>query len=295
MSTFTLSGLGVALVTPFKTDESIDFAALEAVVRRIMDGGADFLVVMGTTAESPTLTAREVEQVSRFVREMTHGTIPLVLGVGGNCTAAVCEHLRNDDLVGYSAILSVCPYYNKPNQEGMYRHFKAVAEASPLPVILYNVPGRTGVNLLPKTVIRLANECPNIIGIKEASGSVAAVSELVKGKPNGFEVVSGDDALTLPMMAVGASGVISVIGNLFPEEFGQMIHAAQEGEWAKAQWIHERFTALYRLMFAEGNPAGVKCALAELGLVTDQLRLPLVSVGNICRGQIRDAIREFRS
>lgn len=295
MSRFSLKGLGVALVTPFKEDYNIDFEALGAIVRRICEGGADFIVVMGTTGETPTLTADEAESVSRFVREATGGSIPLVLGMGGNCTASLCRRLQETDLEGYSAILSVCPFYNKPNQEGMYRHFKSVAEASPLPVILYNVPGRTGVNLLPPTTLRLARECPNIIGVKEASGSVSAVSEIVAGKPEGFEVVSGDDALTLPMMAVGASGVISVVGNAFAAEFSVLVHAAAQGDFARAERVHRRFKSLYRLMFAEGNPAGIKCALSLLGLCRNVLRLPLVPVGNICKGQIAEAIEALRA
>lgn len=293
MSRFSLRGLGVALVTPFKDDYTIDFEALEAIVRRICAGRADFIVVMGTTGETPTLTAEEADKVSRFVREVTAGSIPLVLGMGGNNTAELCRRLQQTDLVGYSAVLSVCPFYNKPNQEGMYCHFKAVAEASPLPVILYNVPGRTGVNLLPATTLRLARECPNIIGVKEASGSVAAVSEIVAGKPEGFEVVSGDDALTLPMMAAGATGVISVVGNAFSAEFSELVHAAAAGDFARAEAIHRRFSRLYRLMFAEGNPAGIKCALSLLGLCRNVLRLPLVPVGNICKGQIEEAISSF--
>lgn len=294
MSSFSFKGLGVALVTPFKADFSIDFEALGSIVRRIVEGGADFIVVLGTTAETPTLTATEAHSVQHFVRDVTGGSIPLVLGMGSNCTAALTERLRTEDLSGYSAILCVCPYYNKPNQEGMYRHFKAVAEASPLPVILYNVPGRTGVNMLPATILRLARECPNIIGVKEASGSVGAVSEIVAGKPEGFEVVSGDDALTLPMMAVGASGIISVVGNAFTAEFASLVHAAARGEFAEAEKVHRRFKSLYRLMFAEGNPAGIKCTLSLLGLCENVLRLPLVPVGNICKKQIADAIADFR-
>lgn len=292
MDKFTLGGLGVALVTPFTDDFHIDFQALEAIVENIISGGADFIVVMGTTGETPTLSADESKQVSAIVRKITRGRVPLVLGMGGNCTSTLCERLRTEDLVGYSAVLSVCPYYNKPNQEGMYQHFKAVAEASPLPVILYNVPGRTGVNLLPKTVVRLANECPNIIGIKEASGNVDAVKEIVSQMPAGFSVVSGDDALTLSMMQEGATGVISVVGNAFPKEFGELVHLAQKKEFEKATKVHSRFERLYKLMFAEGNPAGIKCALAGKGMCREVLRLPLVKVGNICRRQIQDALAD---
>ncbi|MCM1318976.1 MAG: 4-hydroxy-tetrahydrodipicolinate synthase [Muribaculaceae bacterium] len=293
MANFALRGLGVALITPFDTDNSIDYKALKAIINHIIAGGADFIVVMGTTGETPTLSPAEIAEVSRVARQYTEGKIPLVLGMGGNNTAALCERLRNEDLDGYSAILSVCPFYNKPNQEGMYRHFKAVAEASPLPVILYNVPGRTGVNLLPQTTVRLARECSNIIGIKEASGCVAAVSEIVSMKPDGFEVVSGDDGLTLRMMLEGATGVISVIGNVLTKEFGEMVHLAEKGEYTEAAKIHRRFKELYKLMFAEGNPAGIKCALATRGFCREILRLPLVKVGNICRGQIQEALAQF--
>lgn len=294
MPKFAPKGLGIALVTPFTQDYKIDYPALETLLHRIMAGGADFIVVMGTTGETPTLSHKEADEVSAFVRRVTAGVIPLVLGMGGNDTAELCGRLRTADLTGYSAILSVCPYYNKPNQEGMYRHFKAVAEASPLPLILYNVPGRTGVTLQPSTTLRLARECDNIIAVKEASGSVGAVAEIVAGKPEGFEVLSGDDALTLPMMAVGASGVISVIGNAFTTEFADLVHAAASGDFAKAEARHRRFRRLYRLMFAEGNPAGIKCALHLLGLAENVLRLPLVPVGNICKGQIAEAIELFR-
>lgn len=293
MTTFALKGLGVALVTPFNDDLSIDFKSIDTIVHNICNSNADFIVVMGTTGESPTLSMNEITDVKNHIKTLTEGKIPLVLGVGGNNTDAICKRLATEDLSGFSAILSVCPYYNKPNQEGMFQHFRAIAAASPLPVILYNVPGRTGVNLLPATTLRLANACPNIIGIKEASGSVAAVAEIVTGKPAGFEVVSGDDALTLPMMSVGATGVISVIGNALPKEFGALVHAAACGEFAEAERIHRRLTKLYKLMFAEGNPAGVKCALAQMGYCKEVLRLPLVKVGNICRNQIKDALAEF--
>lgn len=293
MSHFTLQGLGVALVTPFKADFSIDYSALTTIINNICGGGADFIVVLGTTAETPTLCEEERAKVQAFVRDHTGGSIPLVLGMGGNCTASLVRQLQTADLTGYSAILSVCPYYNKPNQEGMYRHFKAVAEASPLPIILYNVPGRTGVNLLPETILRLGAECTNIIGVKEASGSVTAVSRIVSAKRDDFEVMSGDDALALPMMSVGASGVISVIGNAFSAEFATLVHSAMEGDYDKAACIHRRFKDLYSLMFAEGNPAGIKCALSLLGHCNDLLRLPLVPVGNRCKQQIREAIRTF--
>ena len=295
MSHFTLQGLGVALVTPFKADLSIDFSALTTIIDNICGGEADFIVVLGTTAETPTLCEDEREKVRNFVRNHTDGTIPLVLGMGGNCTTSLVRQLQNTDLTGYSAILSVCPYYNKPNQEGMYRHFKAVAEASPLPVILYNVPGRTGVNLMPETILRLSAECPNIIGVKEASGSVNAVSRLVSAKRDDFAVVSGDDALTLPMMSVGASGVISVVGNAYTCEFAQLVHYAMAGDYDKAAEVHKRFKDLYNLMFAEGNPAGIKCALSLLGQCENLLRLPLVPVGNRCKEQIHEAIMTFNN
>lgn len=294
MEKFSLKGIGVALVTPFREDGNIDFNALATIVNHIKNGNADYIVVLGTTGETPTLSNKEADTVTKFVRETVNGEIPLVLGLGGNNTAEILNRIQTTDLSGFSALLSVVPYYNKPNQEGLYQHYKTLSTHSPLPLIIYNVPGRTGANILPSTIIRLAKECPNIIGVKEASGSVTAVSDIVADKPDGFDVVSGDDALTLPMMAVGASGVISVVGNAFPNEFASLVHSAASGDFATARKLHKRFNTLYKLMFAEGNPAGIKCALNCLGLAHNILRLPLVPVGAICRSQIQEAVKTFQ-
>lgn len=294
MKKFSLKGIGVALVTPFRENGNIDFNALESIVKHIKNGNVDYIVVLGTTGEAPTLSLEETVAVTRSVREVVNGEIPLVLGMGGNNTSEIINRMQSTDLSGFSALLSVVPFYNKPNQEGMYRHYKTLSEHSPLPLIIYNVPGRTGANILPPTILRLAKECPNIIGVKEASGSIPAVSDIVYGKPDDFDVVSGDDALTLPMMAVGASGVISVVGNAFPKEFAELVHSAAAGDFAKARALHQRFNTLYKLMFAEGNPAGIKCALSCLGLAENNLRLPLVPVGAICRKQIEEAVKTFQ-
>lgn len=277
MDNFELRGLGVALVTPFDKDRNIDYVALERVIRHVTSDGADFLVVLGTTGETPTLSESEHTEIRKFVSNLGKElNIPLVAGMGGNNTAALIEDIRNTDFNGYSAILSVTPYYNKPSQEGLYRHFAEIARNSPLPVILYNVPGRTGVNISAATTLRLADEFPNIIGIKEASGNFRQIEEIIHNRPSGFVVVSGDDALTYPLMSLGAEGVISVIGNAFPKEFGYMTRLCLNGEFSKALPIHYNFQRLYEELFVDGNPAGIKCLLSEMGLIDNILRLPLV-------------------
>jgi len=268
--------MGVALITPFKTDETIDFEALSRLVEHQIKNGTDYLVVCGTTAETPTLTETEKDKVTRFVVDCVGGRLPIVLGVGGNCTKAVVEKLSTIDLSGIDAILSVTPYYNKPSQEGLYQHYAAIAKASPLPVILYNVPGRTGVNMLPATTLRLANEFSNICAVKEASGNFSQIDDIIKNKPSDFLVISGDDAITFPLITLGAVGVISVIGNAFPREFSRMVRLALEGDYDNARTIHHRFTELIELLFVEGNPAGVKSMLALMGFIENKLRLPLV-------------------
>lgn len=268
--------MGVALITPFKTDESIDFDALARIVEHQIKNGTDYLVVCGTTAETPTLTEQEKEQVTRFVVNVVAGRLPIVLGVGGNNTRAVVDKLQTTDFEGIDAILSVTPYYNKPSQEGIYQHYAAIANASPLPVILYNVPGRTGVNMLPATTLRLAGEFKNICGVKEASGNFSQIDEIIKNKPEEFMVISGDDGITFPLITLGAVGVISVIGNAFPREFSRMVRLALQGDYNSARQIHHRFTELIELLFVEGNPAGVKSMLAVMGFIENKLRLPLV-------------------
>ena len=269
-------GLGIALITPFKTDGSIDWDALLRLVEYQLSNGADFLCVMGTTAETPTLTAEEKAQLKKTLVERVNGRVPILLGLGGNSTQAVVDELRKGDFTGIDGILSVCPYYNKPSQEGIYQHFAAIAKASPVPVVLYNVPGRTGINMTAETTVRLARDCRNIVAIKEAGGKLEQVDEIIKNKPKDFDVISGDDALTFPMVSCGAVGVISVIGNALPKEFSKMIRLQMRGEYDPARKIHHRFTDLFSLLFVDGNPAGVKFMLHEMGFIQNVLRLPLV-------------------
>ena len=269
-------GLGIALVTPFNEDGTVDYQSLEKLLHYQLDNGADFLCILATTGETPCLTADEKSRIKKLVVDTVGGRIPIVVGCGGNNTAAVVEELKSADLRGISGILSVCPYYNKPSQEGLYQHFKAVASATQLPVVLYNVPGRTGVNMSAATTVRLARDCANVVAIKEASGNLEQVDEIIKNKPAGFDVISGDDALTFPMVACGAVGAISVIGNALPKEISRMIRLEFNGEYAAAREIHHRFTELFSLLFVDGNPAGVKAMLHEMGLVKNVLRLPLV-------------------
>ena len=276
MATNIFKGLGIALVTPFKTDGSIDYVALKRLIEYQTDNGADFLCILGTTSESPCLDQEERAEIKRFVVEVNQGRLPVLMGCGGNNTRAVVKELQSFDLRGVDGILSVCPYYNKPSQEGLYRHFKMIADNCPLPVVLYNVPGRTGINLKSETTIRLANDCRNIVAVKEAGGSLEQVDEIIKNKPAHFDVLSGDDALTFPMIASGAAGVISVIGNALPREFSRMIRLEFNGEYDPARKIHHRFTELYSLLFVDGNPAGVKALLHEMGFIENELRLPLV-------------------
>ncbi|EKX97486.1 dihydrodipicolinate synthase [Hoylesella saccharolytica F0055] len=276
MANNMFKGLGIALVTPFKQDGTIDYDALKRLVEYQTDNGADFLCILGTTSEAPCLDREEKEEIKRFVVDLNRGRLPILMGCGGNNTRAVIQELKSIDLQGIDGILSVCPYYNKPSQEGLYQHFRQIAENSALPLVLYNVPGRTGINMQAETTVRLANDCSNIIAIKEAAGSLEQVDEIIKNKPEHFEVLSGDDALAFPMIASGASGVISVIGNALPKEFSRMIRLEFNGEYEPARKIHHRFTELYSLLFVDGNPAGVKALLHEMGFIENELRLPLV-------------------
>lgn len=269
-------GLGIALVTPFKSDGSVDYEALKRLLDYQIKNGADFLCILATTGETPTLTADEKKQIKDLVIERAGGRLPILIGCGGNNTAAVVEELKTGDFAGIDGVLSVCPFYNKPSQEGLYQHFKAIAEATKLPVVLYNVPGRTGVNMTAQTTVRLANDCPNIVAIKEAAGNLEQVDEIIKNKPDSFDVISGDDALTFPMVACGAVGVISVIGNALPKEFSRMLRLEMKGEFESARKIHHKFTDLFNLLFVDGNPAGVKAMLNEMGMIENVLRLPLV-------------------
>ena len=287
--------MGVALITPFNADKSIDFPALAKLLEYIIQNKADYIVVLGTTAETATLTEDEREQVRAFVVERVNSRVPLVLGVGGNNTKAVTDYLRQNDLSAFSAILSVVPYYNKPSQEGIYQHYKAIAEASPLPVILYNVPGRTGVNMTAETTLRLAKNFTNIIGVKEASGNITQMDDIIKNKPTDFMVISGDDGITFPLITLGAVGVISVIGNAFPREFSRMVRLALEGDFANALLIHHRFTELFSLLFVDGNPAGVKCLLNAKGMIQNELRLPLVPTKITTYEKIRQVLNKLEN
>ena len=269
-------GLGVALVTPFTTEGEVDYNALKRLVEYLIQNGADFLCILATTGETPCLSTDEKNKIKQLVIDVNRGRVPILIGCGGNNTRAVVEELKTTDWTGIDGILSVCPYYNKPSQEGLYQHFKAIAEASPLPVVLYNVPGRTGINMKSETTVRLANDCENIVAIKEASGSLEQVDEIIKNKPDRFDVISGDDALTFSMVASGAAGSISVIGNALPREVSRMIRLEFKGEYEGARTIHHRFTELYSLLFVDGNPAGVKALLHEMGFIENVLRLPLV-------------------
>ena len=293
MAHINLSGMGVALITPFKEDESIDFDALARLIEYQIQNGTDYLVVLGTTAETPTLTEAEKMAIQDFVLERAKGRIPLVLGVSGNNTRAVVDRLKRDPLDGFDAVLSVVPYYNKPSQEGIYQHYKAIAAATVKPLILYNVPGRTGVNMTAETTLRLARECNNIIAIKEASGNITQMDDIIKNKPVDFMVISGDDGITFPLLTLGAVGVISVIGNAFPKEFSKMVRLALNGDFKQALQIHHRFTELFSLLFVDGNPAGVKCLLNMMGYIENRLRLPLVPTRVTTYEQIKDVLRNL--
>ena len=269
-------GLGIALVTPFKANGDIDYEALTRLVEYQLQNGVDFLCIMGTTAETPCLSADEKRKLKELLVERVAGRVPLLMGCGGNNTAAVVAELKANNWSGIDGVLSVCPYYNKPSQEGLYQHFKAVAEASPIPVVLYNVPGRTGVNMSAETTLRLARDFENIVAIKEASGNITQMDDIIKNKPDNFDVISGDDGITFPLITLGAVGVISVIGNALPAEFSRMVRMALNGDYEHARVIHHKFTELFKLLFIDGNPAGVKAMLHAMGMIENQLRLPLV-------------------
>lgn len=271
-----LRGMGVALITPFKDDESIDLDALVRLVDYQLQNNTDFLCVLGTTAETPTLSDEEKLLVKETVIQRVNGKIPILLGVGGNNTRALVKQLQEEDFTGVDAILSVVPYYNKPSQEGIYQHYKAIASATKLPIVLYNVPGRTGTNMTAETTLRIARDFKNVIAVKEASGNFTQMDDIIKNKPDGFDVISGDDGFTFPLITLGAVGVISVIGNAFPKEFSKMTRLALQGDYANALTIHHRFTELFKLLFVDGNPAGVKCILNAMGMIENKLRLPLI-------------------
>ncbi|MGF0097885.1 4-hydroxy-tetrahydrodipicolinate synthase [Prevotella sp. SGI.027] len=287
-------GLGVAVVTPFTLDGAVDYPALKRLIRYQLDSGVDFLCILATTGETPCLTLDEKNKITELVKEENKGLVPILKYCGGNNTAAVIEEMKATDWSGIDGILSICPYYNKPSQEGLYQHFKAIASASPLPVVMYNVPGRTGVNMKAETTVRLAHDCENIVGIKEAAGSLEQVDEIIKGKPDRFDIISGDDALTFSMIASGAAGVISVIGNALPREFSRMIRLEFQGEYEAARRIHHMFTELYSLLFVDGNPAGVKALLNDMGYIENVLRLPLVPTTIKTKEKMADILKEIR-
>jgi 4-hydroxy-tetrahydrodipicolinate synthase len=288
----SFKGLGVAMVTPFRKDLEVDITALKNLTNHIISGGADYLVVMGTTAETPTLDKEDRKLVLETILETNAGRKPIVLGVGGNHTRDVSAQLSRLETSGISAILSVTPYYNKPSQNGLFEHYQALSECSKLPIILYNVPGRTGCNLLPDTVLRIAFDCRNVIGIKEASGNMEQIMSLIRDKPKNFQVISGDDAITLPLIAAGADGVISVVGNALPAEFSAMVNHALAGDFQQARIQHYRMLEFTQLLFREGNPSGVKEALAHLDICEHYLRLPLAPVSSETSDRLRRVMVE---
>lgn len=287
-------GLGIALITPFALNGEIDYKALKRLIEYQLTNGADFLCILATTGEAPCLSKQEKDEMTVFIKELVGGRVPILKYCGGNNTAAVVEEIKTTDWSGIDGILSICPYYNKPSQEGLYQHFKAIAEASPLPVVLYNVPGRTGVNMKAETTVRLAKDFPNIVAIKEASGSLEQIDEIIKNKPDNFDVISGDDALTFSMVASGAAGVISVIGNALPKEFSRMIRLEFNGEYEPARKIHHMFTELYSLLFVDGNPAGCKALLNDMGMIENVLRLPLVPTTITTKQKMAELLKDLR-
>lgn len=296
MSTLNkFSGTGVAIITPFKADLSIDYSALETLIEYQLKNGINFLVVLGTTGESVTQSDYEKDELVKFITGKVNGRVPIVLGIGGNDTKAVLNKIAKTDFQKIDAILSVTPYYNKPTQEGIYQHFKAIAEASPKPVILYNVPGRTGSNINAETTLRLAHEFENIIAVKEASGDFSQAMYIIKDKPKDFIVLSGEDALTLPLMSAGISGVISVVANAMPKEFSEMVQLALNNNFKEAEKIHYKLLEFIDTLFVEGNPAGVKAALEILGIIDNNLRLPLVPVSDKTYSNLKDLIEKIKN
>lgn len=287
-----LKGTGVAIVTPFKNDSSIDFAALGRVIDHVITGGISYIVVMGTTGESVTITKDEKQAVFSFVRESVDKRVPIIAGIGGNNTQEVINNIRHTDLTEFEGILSVVPYYNKPNQRGIIQHFKAVSTCSPVPVIIYNVPGRTSCNVTAETCLQLAHECENITGIKEASGDLNQIMKIVKGKPENFSVISGDDMLTIPVISAGGTGVISVLANAFPAQTSELVNNALKNNFKSARDIQFRFIEMIELLFTEGNPSGIKAVLNVMNLCQNVLRLPLVPVTRVTFSRIQKAIED---
>lgn len=288
------TGTGVALITPFRRgQETVDFTKLEALIEYIITSGVDYIVALGTTSEAATMTDSERAAVKEFIVETVAGRVPIMLGLGGNNTLAVTDTINRTNFDGIAGILSVAPYYNKPNQRGLIVHYRSVAEASPVPVVMYNVPGRTGVNIAAETTLAIAAECPNVIGIKEASGNISQVMEILRNRPQGFRVISGDDALTYPLLALGADGVISVIANALPKETSDMVHLALKGDFKHALSIHYRLLPLMHAIFDEGNPTGIKALLESQGRITNILRLPLVKASKQLTNKLVTLYNEF--
>ncbi len=291
----TFTGTGVALITPFRRgQETVDFTKLEGLIENIITSGVDYIVALGTTSEAATMTESERAAVLEFIVETVNSRVPIMLGMGSNNTLSLTDSLARTNFDGISAILSVAPYYNKPNQRGLMAHFRSVAEASPVPVVIYNVPGRTGVNISAETTLALATECPNIIGIKEASGNMQQVMEILRNRPDGFRVISGDDALTCPMIAMGADGVISVIANALPKETSDMVRFALKGDMKKALPLHYRLLPLMNAIFDEGNPTGIKALLETQGMIYNVLRLPLVKASKQLTNKLTTLYNDFR-
>jgi 4-hydroxy-tetrahydrodipicolinate synthase len=293
MGHVNLKGMGVALVTPFQTNGEVDYSALSHLVDFQLQNDTDYLVVLGTTAETPTLTSSEQKEITLFVINKVKKQIPIVLGISGNNTKAVVERLKTENLDGIDAILSVVPYYNKPSQEGIYQHYKAIAQATLMPVVLYNVPSRTGINMTAETTLRIAREFKNVVAVKEASGNLAQIGTIIKYKPENFQVISGDDGITSPLISFGAVGVISVIGNAFPKEFSRMVRLALAGDYVNALKLHHNFTELFELLFVDGSPAGVKSVLNIMGYIENELRLPLVPTRITTYEKIRNILQEL--
>jgi 4-hydroxy-tetrahydrodipicolinate synthase len=288
-------GTGVAIVTPFNADGSIDWPSFEKVINHIIDGKCEYLVVLGTTGESATIHGKEKQEVFSFVNRINAGRVALVAGIGGNDTQEVIEGFKSFDLTGYEAILSVAPYYNKPNQEGLFQHYKALDAATPLPIMMYNVPSRTSMNVTGETQVRIAQECKNVFATKEASGNFEQINYIIKNKPADFMVISGDDPVTLQMIAAGADGLVSVVANAYPPDYSDMVRFCLEGNFEEAQKLHYKYTDIIASMFAEGSPSGVKAYLAEMGLCQNTFRLPVWKVSEKHHSKIKELMKKVSS
>ena len=287
------SGTGVAIVTPFMQNGDLDKTGLKKLITHLTNGKVDYLVVLGTTGENATISKEEKQEIFSLVSEYNENKLKLVAGIGGNDTRSIVNSFSTFDLTGYSAILSVSPYYNKPNQEGLYQHYKAINDAAPLPVIMYNVPGRTGMNVSASTTLRIARDCKNIIATKEASGNMEQMMQIISDKPDSFELISGDDGLTLPLIACGAIGVISVVANAYPAQFSTMVNHCLEGNFSEARPIHEKMLPIIHSLFAEGSPSGVKAYLSAMGIVEESFRLPVVGVSDALKNTIHNLMKSI--